>query len=110
MSNDGQRAAYGSPFGPIAVQQFADQKWTQVYTLEGHTGRVNDVVMTSDARSALSAADDGTIKLWDIENGRLIRSFEGHTAPVMGSMARVQYDFLTSSNDKNCVQTRGVSF
>jgi WD40 repeat protein len=85
LTANGLRAVCGTPFGAITVHQIVDRAWTQVFTLEGHSGRVNDIVMMNDMQSALSAADDGTVKLWDIENGRLIHSFEGHT----GSVTRV---------------------
>jgi WD40 repeat protein len=36
--------------------------------LEGHSARVNHVVALSGER-ALSASDDNTLRLWDLENG-----------------------------------------
>ncbi|MGB8735615.1 MAG: caspase family protein [Rhodomicrobium sp.] len=44
----------------------------------GHTGRVTSVAFSPDGRLALSGSDDNTLKLWDVESGRELRSFVGH--------------------------------
>lgn len=95
IARDGQRSVVGSPQGPLFVQQFDGTVWNQVYLLEGHTDRVNDVLVLMDTRFALSASNDGTIKHWDIEKGELVRTLEGHTGPVM----RV----ISSGNDRHAV-------
>src|SRR5690606_29477491 len=40
-------------------------------------------VISSDGRRALSGSDDNTLKLWDIETGREIRTFKGHASLVL---------------------------
>jgi len=37
-----------------------------------------------DGRRMLSASDDGTLRLWDVENGRLLHIFTGHGGKVAG--------------------------
>jgi len=51
-------------------------------TLEGHTAGVNAVSVFPDGRRAISASEDRTLKIWDIESGREIRTLEGHTSGV----------------------------
>jgi WD40 repeat protein len=53
-----------------------------VRTLEGHTGRINAVAVTSDGRFAVSVSDDETLKVWNIEKGETVRTLEGHTGSV----------------------------
>ena len=47
-----------------------------VRTLPGHRGNVTAVAFTPDGRRLLSAGLDGTLKLWDLEAGTLVRSIE----------------------------------
>jgi WD40 repeat protein len=53
-----------------------------VRTLEGHTGSVSAVAVTPDGRFAISASDDETLKVWDIEKGEIVHTLEGHTDRV----------------------------
>ncbi|MBE7557275.1 MAG: hypothetical protein HS126_40075 [Anaerolineales bacterium] len=39
----------------------------KLVTLHGHTDGVNSVVVTSDGRQAVSASDDSTIIVWDLD-------------------------------------------
>jgi len=55
-----------------------------VRTLEGHSSWVSDVAVTADGELAVSASDDNTLKVWDLETGRTLRTLEGHSARVLG--------------------------
>ena len=48
----------------------------------GHGLPVTSLLATSDGRSLLSAALDGTLWLWDIGQRRAVRHFVGHDGPV----------------------------
>ena len=48
----------------------------------GHTGSVNSIAITPDGKYVVSGSCDGTIKLWDINSGKEIRSLEGHSDRV----------------------------
>jgi WD40 repeat protein len=52
---------------------------TPTNTLTGHTGEVNTVAITPDGRSLISAGDDKTIKIWDLQTGQAQQTLEGHT-------------------------------
>ena len=53
-----------------------------VRSLVGHTDEVSAVAITSDGRRAVSAADDKTLKVWDLESGACIHTLVGHTNRV----------------------------
>ena len=40
--------------------------------------------MTPDGRRAVSASDDQTLRLWDLESGQTLRTLEGHTELGLG--------------------------
>ena len=42
---------------------------TEHHTLRGHPDRVNAVAVTADGRRAVSASEDGTLKVWDLASG-----------------------------------------
>ena len=40
--------------------------------------------MTADGKRAVSASRDKTLKVWELESGRLLRTLEGHSDRVNG--------------------------
>jgi WD40 repeat protein len=40
------------------------------------------VAIAPDGRRAVSASDDNTLKVWDLESGRELRTLEGHSNAV----------------------------
>ncbi|NEO81521.1 WD40 repeat domain-containing protein [Moorena sp. SIO4G3] len=58
------------------------QKTSKYTFLNGHDGAVNSVCLSFDSRVALSGGSDQTVKLWDIESGQCLSTFEGHTGDV----------------------------
>jgi WD40 repeat protein/predicted Ser/Thr protein kinase len=50
--------------------------------LAGHVGPVREVAFLPDGRRALSAGDDGTLRLWDVPLGRQIRTLAGHSGGI----------------------------
>jgi WD40 repeat protein len=48
-------------------------------TFGDHLGSVYSVAFAPDGHTALSGAQDKTLKLWDVATGKLLRPFEGHS-------------------------------
>jgi hypothetical protein len=55
-----------------------------IRTLTGHSGSVNGVAVTPDGRRAVSASEDHTLKVWDLESGRELCILTGHSSWVHG--------------------------
>lgn len=53
------------------------------YDLGKHESNVNAVVITPDGRIAASAAQDKTIKVWNLATRQCLRELEGHKRPVL---------------------------
>jgi len=53
-----------------------------VQTLRGHTGAVTDIAFTPNSREIISAGQDETLKLWNLEDRTCVRTFSGHTGSV----------------------------
>ncbi|NJM56105.1 MAG: WD40 repeat domain-containing protein, partial [Verrucomicrobiae bacterium] len=79
----GGRSANG---GDTALRVWDVTTRTIVRTLggpgNGHTGYVTSIAFAPDGRTAVSAASDATILLWDIETGAMLRQFAGHSDSV----------------------------
>ena len=52
------------------------------HTLTGHSELVFAVAVTGDGRRAVSASNDFTLKVWDLESGETLRTLEGHSGTV----------------------------
>jgi len=50
-----------------------------ICTLQGHTDWISAVAVTPDGRHAVSASNDRTLRLWDLETGQTLRILQGHT-------------------------------
>ena len=60
-----------------------------------------DVAWSHDCRQALSASQDHTLRVWDIETGRCLHILEGHTSNIMGlAWSRDDNFVLSASWDK----------
>jgi WD40 repeat protein/serine/threonine protein kinase len=49
-----------------------------VRELEGHTNEIWDVAFSPDSKEVLSTSKDGTMRLWNVATGKMIRRFEAH--------------------------------
>jgi WD40 repeat protein len=51
-------------------------------TLSGHTARINAAAVTPDGGRAVSASEDGTLIIWDLESQTALHKLQGHGAGV----------------------------
>jgi WD40 repeat protein len=68
-------------------------------SLEGHTEHVNSVAVTEDGK-VVSGSGDKTVKIWDIDTCRLIRSLEGATDEVNSVVVIQDRNVISGSSDK----------
>src|SRR5436309_13602875 len=47
--------------------------------LTGHTGAVWSVCVSADGKRVLTSGADKTLRLWDGQSGKQLRTFQGHT-------------------------------
>ncbi len=55
---------------------------TPLATLEGHAGPVASVTFSPDGSLLASGSVDDTLRLWIVEQARLLRTMQGHSFPV----------------------------
>ncbi|KAF2732350.1 WD40 repeat-like protein [Polyplosphaeria fusca] len=71
--------ASGSSDNTIMVHDF---NTFQRFSLRGHGDWVNCVKIDLPSRTLLSASDDCTVKLWDLDTHLCLKTFEGHVGQV----------------------------
>jgi WD40 repeat protein len=45
----------------------------------GHKQSISDISLSRDGRYACTCSDDRLVKLWDLEEGNVVQSLQGHT-------------------------------
>jgi WD40 repeat protein/serine/threonine protein kinase len=116
LSNDGRFALSGSRDKTLKIWDIASGRCLR--TFEGHAHQVNTVCLSIDRRYALSGSnlyrpwgawsdykeDKRTIKLWDIESGRCLRVFEGHTDDVYSVCLNADGRYALSGSSDNTLK------
>lgn len=71
-------------------------------SLTGHNHFVQDLVISSDGQFALSGSWDGTLRLWDLNNGTTTRRFIGHSKDVLSvAFSADNRQIVSGSRDKS---------
>ena len=72
--------------------------------IEGHTSTVNSAAMSPDGKRVVTASDDKTAKVWDVESGTEMCTLEGHTDWVYSaSPVRNGTAVITAGADKKII-------
>lgn len=92
---------FASPQG-IKLHYFGDNFFdNEVQVLSGHTKAVTSVEIAPDNRILASGSYDTTIKLWDLQTGKLLRTLTGHSNVVIKlAIAPDNRTLASASSDK----------
>jgi WD40 repeat protein len=84
ITRDGATLAAAAEDHVVRVWDIVTGKQALVFP-ESHTGRINTLASSPDAKYVLTAADR-SIRLWDATNGKHVRSFAFESANQIGGM------------------------
>jgi WD40 repeat protein len=71
---------------------------------EPHSDTVNCLDFSPDGTQLASCAADRFIKVWNVADGKFVRSFEGHTHHVLGVTWKLDQRMLVSSGADNVIK------
>jgi WD40 repeat protein/predicted ATPase/transcriptional regulator with XRE-family HTH domain/Tfp pilus assembly protein PilF len=72
--------------------------------LQGHSGAVRSVALSSDGRLVASGSYDGTIRLWEAHGGACIAILHGHSSAIHGVALSGDGRLLTSGSEDGTVK------
>jgi len=102
VSGDGQFALVNGPKTMGLSYRLADGKL--VHTLRGHSRDVRAVAGLPGARG-VTASVDGSLRLWDLATGKMLRHFKGGHTDIVGAVAgnRNGTRILSGGSDRRLV-------
>ncbi|MBD3885758.1 hypothetical protein IFO70_29020 [Phormidium tenue FACHB-886] len=112
-SPDGQQIASGCRNGSIRLwsdylshdrRSKPDSINSSVKVLQGHTDFVWNIAFSPDGHFLVSGSRDGTLRLWNVQDGQSIHVFEGHKHDVYGLAINADSQLLVSAGKDQTVR------
>jgi WD40 repeat protein len=101
FSPDGKLLA--APAGQVA-RVWDAVSGREVFSLQGHTGRVRAVAWGPDGHSLATASADLTVRVWDVATGEETRVFRGHAGSVLSVAFRPDGHQIVSGDSEGVLK------
>jgi WD40 repeat protein len=103
ISSDGKTAAAGDTGGEIKVVNPADGK--ELLKLKGHVGAVTGLAFApNNPKSLASVGVDGTLRLWDLNNGKPVATIIAHEKPIRNVAFATGGNLVFTAGDDGAVK------
>ena len=97
---DNERLACGLENGHIKIRNFRDNSGKNIVKLLNGHAQIVRALQLLNTDYLISASDDGTIKLWDLENGYCVKTYLGHADSVCDIKIMKNGNLASCSSDK----------
>jgi WD40 repeat protein/serine/threonine protein kinase len=71
-SPDGTRIALTYKFSAGIVHVLDATTFERVFEFQGHSNKVTTLTFTPDSRQLITGSDDGTVRFWDLQDGKAV--------------------------------------
>ncbi|KOR27296.1 hypothetical protein TI05_19345, partial [Achromatium sp. WMS3] len=88
-----QSPIYGTNHQTIVPKTLEEAARLRKYSI------VHSVAFSPDGKFVISGNGDATIKLWDVKTGKKLRTFIGHSDPVISTVLSSDGNFILSANN-----------
>lgn len=95
VSNDNLLITGGNDKKAIVFDKQSEQI---IATLEGHSKKVNSVILHPNSTHAITASSDATIRVWNIQNARSENVLKPHNGPITAISLHPLNDYLLSAS------------
>ena len=72
--------------------------------LKGHRGPVTKLALLPSGSEAISASQDGTIRIWDLEIGNCVMTINAHDGPITGLAVTSDASLVVTSSEDGMVR------
>ncbi|MDR2641416.1 MAG: WD40 repeat domain-containing protein [Planctomycetaceae bacterium] len=102
ISPNGKYVAAGFDNGVTLILEIATKKLYKELSNKVHSTTIFDIAFSSKSDRILIAAQDASVSIWSVNDGKWMYSFKGHKGPVKS----VSFDYrnekiISSSTDRN---------
>ncbi len=90
---------------PLDKIRQASPRYESALILRGHTGSVNSVAFSPDNRLVVSGSADGSIRIWDVTNGKMSRLIQGHEVTIRSTLFTPDGRYIISADKRGEIKT-----
>jgi WD40 repeat protein len=76
--------------------------------MEGHEDAVRSVCFNPEGTKVVSAANDESVRLWDVKSGQLLHTYRGHVLEVQSVDISPDGKIIASGSDDRKIKLWGM--
>jgi WD40 repeat protein len=100
FSPNGDQVLSGGGYGDHAIILWDAKTGQEVRRLHGHQHGVRGLAFLPNGKQAVSCSFDGTVRLWNLEDGKELRRFPGFDQPNLNAVGKQVWCVAVSGDGK----------